>query len=562
MKIIVLCNVMDVMEVMLFNPDDERCLPVEKWTKKIELFCERYEFSDDQMLCFARGKLEGRAKFWFDGTSKVNNWCDFRREIQKTFCDAKNIQSKVGTSEKPLPTNNSINLKHNLKLMKATEEVVGISQKLYCNELDLLADDLERSILGEIISSYEFPDVIINIMTIITNDIERSLKNLLIEHRSAVSTGFNDLGTSRTHELVINIKSHRSIKIFKSVKHIAHPLLQQLLTSGSTQNSKSKACNNWILNNDQLILDLRELNSTATQEPVDLINLEPLLYSLPYFKYFTTLSFNGGHLQIPVQSSSRKHLTFATNLGTYEYCKAPKHFFNTSIVFSKILIEVVRKLRPGDAVAIFDELVIPSMTLKEGLQKLSTVLGALSAFGLTVDLRESRFFSKEMRLFQWRISYSQRSFEGFCVRSNEPAWNYLKNHDLCDSQNEAMQNLKYLDFREECELHFTVAGNELISILLQTRKNKPSTVLGFYSKIIPSNIDKSSKQSAITESILNFRRFLVYKPFKIVTEIHWIVAIMKGYKRGNKLLEHLLQVQELKFSVMFVENNQAKLIQF
>lgn len=534
------------MEVLPFDPDDERCLPVEKWTEKIVLFCKRYEFSEDQMLCFARGKLEGRAKCWFDATSKVNNWCDFRREIQRTFCAAKNIQSQGGTGEKPLPTNKTINWKHILKLMETTEKVVRIS---HFNKLDLLADNLERSILGEVISKDEFPEGIINIMTSISNDLDRSLKKELVNHRSAVSTGLHDLGTSKTHELVINIKSHRSTKIVKPVKPIAHPLLQQLLTSGLIQNTTSKAYNNWILDNDQLVLDLRNLNSTATQESVDLINLEPLLYSFPFFKYFTTLTFNGGHLQIPVQKSSRKHLTFATNLGTYELCKAPKHFVNTSIVFSKILIEVVRKLRPGDAVVIFDELIIPSLTVEEGLRKLSTVLGVLNAFGLTVDLRESRFLSEELRSFEWRISYGQRSYEGLNIRNIEPAWNYLKSYNLCDSQSEAILNLQDLDFREELELHFLVAGNKLISILMQTRKNKQSIVLGFHSKIIPSHIGKSSKPSAITESILNFRRFLVYKPFKVVTEINWIVDIIKGYKRSHKHLEYLLQVQELRFIV-------------
>ncbi|XP_055622092.1 uncharacterized protein LOC129765700 [Toxorhynchites rutilus septentrionalis] len=583
-----------------YDPEDRQSLPVNEWLIRIETFAQSSGLSEDQKYCFARGKLKGIAKAWINGESKVTCWSDFKREIQKRFPQSfteirfarvvpkRKIQKgesveKVLTdivlqarkhqiSEKTLVEHIISTIDGSLSTETRQQPIQDLEQLMTLfemkkfihsqNELDNIADEMEISVVDDVISTTSIPKKLIRIMIKNSDAILQRLYKIFNRFRSSVSVSSYDIGTSKTHELVINVDSPEANEFHKNENPVDHSCLQNLLKKGIIRRSHSTFYNKY-LHNKHLLLDLRILNSKAEQEPVDLISVETLLDALPYFRFFTTLTFNGGHLQIPIQEASRKYFAFSTSCGHYEYCKAPKEFINTGSVFNKILIEVAKKLDPGEAVVLFDELIIPSASIEEGYHKLEKVMATLGAFGLTIDLNESIFFAEELILFNWRLFKGRQIYVGFQAEigsKNDRLLEHLSMPDNqvlnrdCDLQIQTWKRSSKIDLRYEFEIKMVHSQCQILCILMQRRNKNETNLLGIYNRYLSSE-EQSFKAAkigilAVVESALHFKQFLRFKPFKIVTSNRKFYSTMKKCNLTNDYLRHLLTIQNMRITVV------------
>uniref|UniRef100_A0A182TM13 Reverse transcriptase domain-containing protein n=1 Tax=Anopheles melas TaxID=34690 RepID=A0A182TM13_9DIPT len=276
-----------------------------------------------------------------------------------------------------------------------------------------------------------------------------------------------------------------------------------------------------LMDAQSIVLDLSHLNGAIHREPPTYLVPEPLLPALAAFRYFTTLDFDAGHLQIPLEPDSQRYFAFATPFGPFQLQRAPKHFANTTIVFNKILIELARKLPTGDVVVLNDTLVLPSRDTAEGLPQLARVLSALAAFGLTAILRRCRFFEAQIQLHNWIVQQGKVSSIGLPFRLPVAA-----------------------GYRLVLVISESSTGKTFESLL--RKENGTSEVIGRFAELRrqhDGDDDKTCTRLAkhVTESIEHFRQFLLFVSFEVLVDVS--IKLEKDFRR------ELLQVQQFEFEI-------------
>uniref|UniRef100_A0A182SRD3 Retrotransposon gag domain-containing protein n=1 Tax=Anopheles maculatus TaxID=74869 RepID=A0A182SRD3_9DIPT len=447
-------------QVNSFDPENPEPTAKE-WLERVETFAHNSNLSEDQLYSFVRGKLQGSAKVWLK-RSKVSSWQEFRNAFQKAFPEKDsstvtfhhpNIRVLERRRKLPNETTDEY-IQDMLKLgnrMKMSEDIIvrsivtGLDDPVLSKAVPpgTSVQQLKSAIgwqkeLGGLLDQYHESTVTMDDFERLADNMEHialsgdnlvrtlhgnqqvlqtignELSSVFRQQRASLSCNLSNLGTSKTHQLVVHLKTSVSSDFVArrtpSDFHVKSRPLQTSLISHLTCSviQKASAIPTLTLSEvRELILDLSQLNSAVSRELPNHIQPEPLLSALSGFRYFTTLDFDGGHLQIPLAPSSRPYFSFATPYGAFQFQRAPKHFTNTTIIFNKILIEVARKLPTGDVVVLHDTLVLPARDTAEGLAKLSRTLAALGAFGLTAHLHRSRFFEQRIQLFNWVVQYGK-----------------------------------------------------------------------------------------------------------------------------------------------------------
>uniref|UniRef100_A0A182VIV1 Retrotrans_gag domain-containing protein n=1 Tax=Anopheles merus TaxID=30066 RepID=A0A182VIV1_ANOME len=457
-----------------YDPESAE-LTAKEWLDIVKQFGHSSALSGDQLYSFARGKLQGSAKTWLN-RSKVSSWEEFQHTFVKAFPEnefnstSRKARQRALERRKKLPNESldeyteemqrlgkhmnlpeetivccivaglqdpilskSVPFGTSLKQLKNAihwqEELDGLMRqynesKLTLDHFETLADRMEDIVLGgeNLTETLHGNPQVLQV-------VGKELSSLLRCHRMAVSCNLSDLGISKTHQIVVQLKTPTVSRELDTVKlsdcHAKSRLLQSSLISHLTCDVIRKMSSSTApplfhpmhhFDAQSIVLDLSHLNGAIHREPPNYLVPEPLLPALAAFRYFTTLDFDAGHLQIPLEPDSQRYFTFATPFGPFQLQRAPKHFTNTTAVFNKILIELARKLPTGDVVVLNDTLVLPSRDTAEGLPQLARVLSALTAFGLTAILRRCRFFEAQIQLHNWIVQQGKVSSIGLPFR--------------------------------------------------------------------------------------------------------------------------------------------------
>lgn len=165
--------------------------------------------------------------------------------------------------------------------------------------------------------------------------------------------------------------------------------MEELLQLEIIRNSTSKYASPVVLvqkrkGKDRLCIDYRRLNAITIKQPYPMPIVEEQLALLAGYKIFTTLDLVAGYYQIPIAESSRKFTGFVTNDGHYEFNRMPFGLVNAPSVFQDAINGIVRQLAPGEAIPYLDDIIIPSVDVKQGLERLQKFLIVLARSGLTL----------------------------------------------------------------------------------------------------------------------------------------------------------------------------------
>jgi len=121
-------------------------------------------------------------------------------------------------------------------------------------------------------------------------------------------------------------------------------------------------------------------------------------------RYFTTLDLSSGYYQIPMSKDSKHVTAFNTTDGHYQFKRMPFGSSNAPAVFQKLIYAVLGNLRYTTAMAYMDDMIIQSKTMKEGLEKLKSVLDALREAGLTLNLAKCCFLKQKIDYLGFEIT--------------------------------------------------------------------------------------------------------------------------------------------------------------
>jgi hypothetical protein len=98
--------------------------------------------------------------------------------------------------------------------------------------------------------------------------------------------------------------------------------------------------------------------------------------------------------QIPLAQNSIEKTAFVTPDGHYEYLRVPFGLSNAPAVFQRAICNALGNLNNKDALIYLDDLLIPSKTILERMEKLERVLTFLTKAGFSLNLKKCREISQ------------------------------------------------------------------------------------------------------------------------------------------------------------------------
>ena len=102
--------------------------------------------------------------------------------------------------------------------------------------------------------------------------------------------------------------------------------------------------------------------------------IDDVIQKLQEAKIYTTLNLRNGFFYVPIEKESQKYTSFVTAGGQYELLFVPFDLTNSPAVFCRYISSIFRELaKDGTVVIYMDDIVIPSMNVEEGINKLVKV---------------------------------------------------------------------------------------------------------------------------------------------------------------------------------------------
>ncbi|XP_076299604.1 uncharacterized protein LOC143218356 [Lasioglossum baleicum] len=296
-------------------------------------------------------------------------------------------------------------------------------------------------------------------------------------------------------------------------------------------------------------------------------------------KHYTSLDLFSGYYQVLVDPKSRDKTAFVSPDGQYQFKRMPFGLCNAPSVFQRMINTVLGSLKYDIALAYLDDVIIPSMTVEEGLARLTTIFTVFREAGLTINLRKCHFFksqieylgfevsalgiqpserkvecvrsfptpktARDVRSFVGLASYFRRFVKGFALIA-KPLTDLLKKNEKFiweTTQNNAFETIKRMliskpvltiyDHSAKTEVHTDACASGLGAVLLQQQNGKDWHPISFYSRKTTSEEAKyhsfELEALAIVCALERFRVYLIGIHFVIKTDCNSLK--MLGSKR-------------------------------
>jgi len=130
----------------------------------------------------------------------------------------------------------------------------------------------------------------------------------------------------------------------------------------------------------RICVDFRKLNEKIIKLRYPLPIIENQIDRLQGAKIFSTIDLQNGFFHVPVAKESRKYTAFIIPNGHYKFLRMPFGLCLASAYFQKYVNAVFADLMAKNIVTIYmDDLIIPSVDYKEGIQYLKEVLKVASS---------------------------------------------------------------------------------------------------------------------------------------------------------------------------------------
>lgn len=351
----------------------------------------------------------------------------------------------------------------------------------------------------------------------------------------------------------------------------------------------------------RVCVDYRPINRKIIKDRYPLPNIEEQIDRLQGAKIYSTLDLANGFFHIPVSQDSRKYTSFITLSGQYEYLRAPFGLCLCPPVFQRFINTIFAELiSNGIVIPYMDDIVIPSQTEQEALEKLKQVLKVAEEFGLNIKW-------KKCTLLQRRIEFLGYEIEGGKIRPSPLKTNAVKNYKqpntlkelqrflgltgyfrkfiynyasiakpLSDlfrkgnkfefgfEQKTAFQKLIKLitdrpvlaifQYGLETEVH-TDASKHAIAAILMQRNNEDDELHPVRYLSLKTSVEEEKWSSyelevlAVVNALTEWRVYLVGSPFKLITDCKAFEATMS--KKGiPKIARWAMKLQEFDMKVI------------
>lgn len=276
----------------------------------------------------------------------------------------------------------------------------------------------------------------------------------------------------------------------------------------------------------------------------------------------------------------------------------PFGLVNAPSVFQNAMNDLVSQLGPGQAIVYLDDIIIPSVDVEQGLERLKNFLTALSTTGFTLRTSKCNFLAKqitflghnvngdgitpgeqkilaikefppprnihELRRFLGLTGFFRKFIENFAEISRplrpllqttghvEFSWS-AEHNDAFETLKACLINkpiLTLYDQTKQHEVHTDASATGIAGVLMQECDGMYKPV-AYYSR--HNNNAEQRYHSyelevlAIVESLQRFRIYLIGKPFKVFTDCAAVSATKLSTPLQPRIARWWLKLQEFDF---------------
>lgn len=222
--------------------------------------------------------------------------------------------------------------------------------------------------------------------------------------KTRVKTGEFEIRLRDPNKLV----QRRPYRLAPAEREIVRAKMEQLLNANIIRPSSSPYSSPILLvkkkdGTDRVCVDFRELNSNTVADNYPLPLISDQINRLHGAFYFTSLDMAAGFHQIPVHPNSIEKTSFVTPDGKFEYLTMPFGVRNGPSVYQRCIDKALGDLRNNIAVVYIDDVLIPSSSIVEGLERLEIVMTALAKAGFSFNLQKCKFLKSEIEYLGYLV---------------------------------------------------------------------------------------------------------------------------------------------------------------
>ena len=457
--------------------------------------------------------------------------------------------------------------------------------------------------------SYLEPFSIEEIVCTAPDQVKVKLLDLVNKYRDCFSKNLSQIGRTKNHQMTIKLNNetpvtYRPYRIAFKERDEVNGILQELLDSEIIRNSESEFSSPLVIvkkkdGSKRICVDYRGLNKITIKDKYPLPLIEDTVAKLEGFTYFTSLDLYSGYYQIPLNEESKSKTAFITQDGHYEFNVVPFGLTNAPAIFQRMINSITKKIKPEIALAYMDDIIIPSRTFEEGIERLKILLTSFREAGLTLNIKKCKFFMEnidylgyeiskngikpsnikiiavknfkkpenvhEIRQFLGLTSYFRKFVYNFALiaepltrltrkdvpfkweAQQEQAFGNLKN-ELCKRPILSLFSTKF-----KTEVHTDASAEGLGGILLQWQDEKNLKPVAFFSRQTSKEESKYHSYEletlAIVETLKRFRVYLIGIHFKVITDCNSVRSTLSKKDLVPRIARWWLQIQEYDFEI-------------
>lgn len=354
----------------------------------------------------------------------------------------------------------------------------------------------------------------------------------------------------------------------------------------------------------RMCVDYREINKKVVKERYPLPHIQDQINSLCHAKYFTTLDMKSGFHQMEIEEDSKPITAFITPDGHYEYNRMPFGYVNAPAIYQRAIDKALGNLKGTMAFVYLDDVLVPSVSIDEGLTNLEKVLSALAIGGFSLNYQKCVFFSKEteylgvilsegsirpsvhkikaltqsfppcdvkgVRQFMGLAGYFRRFIKNFATIT-APITTLLRKHHKFEWTKECENARQFIICKltsapilriynpdNKCQLHTDASSIGIGAALLQ-EENDVVLPVAYYSR---RTTDYESKYHsydletlAIVESIEHFRVYLYGVHFTVFTDCNSVRATALKKALHPRVARWWIKLQDYDFTIEYRPGN-------
>lgn len=445
----------------------------------------------------------------------------------------------------------------------------------------------------------------------------KQLLNLLNQYRESFAECSSELGCTSLIEMHISTTTDvpvfsKPYRLSYKETEIVEQKVDELISAGIVRESNSEYASPVILvrkkgGDYRLCIDYRALNARTIKDRFPLPHIDDQINRLSGKIYFTALDLAQSYYQVRVSNESIPKTSFITPTGQYEFIKMPFGLANAPAVFSRLIKRALSPLNNKLAIYL-DDVMIPSVTIEEGIDLLEQVLKLLQEANLKLNLKKCSFLKTsvsylghelsagsvrpgqdkinsvsqfrrprnvhEVRQFVGLASYFRRYVQSFAEIARPLTYLTKKGVEWVwgSEEEEAFQRLKDIlterpvlgiyNPHAKTELHTDASKLGLGGILLQYQEDSTLKPIAYFSRVTTKEEQcyhsYELETLAVVESLKRFRIYLTGIPVKVITDCSALRSALTKKDLVPRIARWWLTIQDFDIEIEYRPGNRMR----